>query len=309
MKLCSNENDNSVKYYEHFNYKDKFVIVMELCDNSLQKILDERKKGFTFEEILNIMSQLNNTFKIMYKNKIIHRDIKLDNILIKYKDNNNNNDSNINFIVKLTDYGISKQLKNTINTTFMGTYETMAPEILEEKNNYDNKCDLWSIGIIIYQLFFNEYPYKGGPVAIYNQIKDFGKRILKKPKNEELDNLIGSLLIREPEKGFKYEEYFNHPFFKKENYIESEIQIKEEYKSIRIINSYEEWNKNNVWDTFKKECCNEKEIKENCEIRINNEIIPFSYFYTFKNKGKYKIKYSFKNKLSKIIICSLIVNI
>ena len=71
MKLCSNENDNSVKYYEHFNYKDKFVIVMELCDNSLQKILDERKKGFTFEEILNIMSQLNNTFKIMYKNKII----------------------------------------------------------------------------------------------------------------------------------------------------------------------------------------------------------------------------------------------
>jgi len=116
MKICSEENDNSVKYYEHFHYTDKFVIVMELCDNSLQKILDERKKGFTYEQIFNIMCQLNNTFKIMYKNKIIHRDIKLDNILIKYKDKNNN-DSNINFIVKLTDYGISKQLKNTINTT------------------------------------------------------------------------------------------------------------------------------------------------------------------------------------------------
>jgi len=116
MKICSEENDNSVKYYEHFQYTDKFVIVMELCDNSLQKILDERKKGFTYEQIFNIMCQLNNTFKIMYKNKIIHRDIKLDNILIKYKDKNNN-DSNINFIVKLTDYGISKQLKNTINTT------------------------------------------------------------------------------------------------------------------------------------------------------------------------------------------------
>ena len=80
---------------------------MELCDNSLQKILDERKEGFTCEQILNIKNQLNNTFKIMYKNNIIHRDIKLDNILIKYNDNNNN-EANINFIVKLADYGKSK---------------------------------------------------------------------------------------------------------------------------------------------------------------------------------------------------------
>jgi surface protein len=296
MKICSEENDNSVKYYEHFHYKDKFVIVMELCDNSLQKILDERKEGFTCEQIFNIMSQLNNTFKIMYKNKIIHRDIKLDNILVKYKDNNNN-DSNINFIVKLTDYGISKQLKNTINTTLMGTPETMAPEILEGEENYDNKCDLWSIGIIIYQLYFKEYPYKGKTqVAIYNQIKQLGKKILKKTKNEKLDNLIDSLLIREPEKRINYEDYFNHPFFK-ENYIESEIEIKFENRNIRIINSYEEWYKNNIRDEFKEEYCNEKEIKENCEIKINNEIIPFSYFYEFKNKGKYKIKYSFKNNL------------
>ena len=100
----------------------------------------------------------------------------------------------------------------------MGTFQTMAPEILEGKENYDNKCDLWSIGIIIYQLFFKEYPYNGKtPVAIYNQIKELGKKVLKKTKNENLDNLIDSLLITEPEKRINYEEYFNHPFFK-ENY-------------------------------------------------------------------------------------------
>ena len=256
MKICSNENDNSVKYYESFYYKNKLVIIMELCDNSLQKLLDERKKGFTSEQIFNIMSQLNNTFKIMYKNKIIHRDIKLDNILIKEKDDIINNDSNINFIVKLTDYGISKQLENT-NTTSMGSFQTMAPEILEGEKHYDNKCDLWSIGIIIYQLYFKEYPYKGTPVAIYNQIKKLGKKLLKKTKNEKLDNLIDSLLIREPEKRINYEEYFNHPFFK-ENYIESEIEIRYENANIRIINSYEEWYKNNDWHEFKEEYCNEK---------------------------------------------------
>ena len=179
----------------------------------------------------------------------------------------------------------------------MGTFQTMAPEILEGEKHNVNKCDLWSIGIIIYQLYFKEYPYKGETqVAIYNQIKKFGKKILKKTKNEKLDNLIDSLLIREPEKRINYEEYFNHPFFK-ENYIESEIEIGYEDEDIRVINSYEEWCKNCSLDEIKEEFCNEKEIKENCEIRINNEKIPFSYFYKFKNKGKYKIKYSFKNNL------------
>ena len=264
MKICSKDNDNSVKYYEHFHYKDKFVIVMELCDNSLQNILDERKEGFTCKQIFNIMSQLNNTFKIMHKNNIIHRDLKLDNILVKYKDNNNNNnDSDINFIVKLTDYGISKQLKRTINTTSIGTIQTMAPEILEGKNKYGYACDLWSIGIIIYQLFFKEYPYKGETqVAIYKQIEELGKKVLKTTKNEKLDNLINSLLIRDPEKRINYEKYFNHPFFK-ENYIKNScinnnnINLKSRnmrnktktsinlQKESSIINNYETSNYNN----------------------------------------------------------------
>ena len=213
MAICSKENENSVKYYEYYyyneNYKDKIAIVMEFCDNNLQKILDKRKEGFKIKEIYNIISQLNNTFKIMCENNIIHRDIKLENILIKYNSNNN-------YIVKLTDYGISKQLINTIGKTFLGTPLTMAPEILEGDNNYDYKCDLWSIGIIIYQLYFKEYPYKGAtPVAIYQKIINLGKTILKKTNDDDLDNLIDSLLIKNSRERINYEEYFNHPFFKK----------------------------------------------------------------------------------------------
>ena len=302
MIICLKDNDNSVKYYEHFHYKDKFAIVMELCDNSLQKILDDKKEGFTCEQILNIMNQLNNTFKIMHINKIIHRDIKLDNILVKYKDKNN--DSDINFTVKLTDYGISKQLGNATNTINMGTISTMAPEIFEGTNNA-NKCDLWSIGIIIYQLFFKTYPYQGiAPFAIYNQIINNGKKVLKKTGDKDLDDLIDKLLYKEPEKRISYEEYFNHPFFKKNkeniNYIECEIEIKQENKEYRIINSYEQWHIKNKGTEFKKEYCNEEEIKNNCIIKIDNKIIPFSYFYKFNKKGKYKIIYSFKNNLSKI---------
>jgi len=59
---------------------------MELCDNNLFKILKHRKQGFNLEEIFKIMNQLNDTFKIMVKNKIVHRDICLENILVKFND-------------------------------------------------------------------------------------------------------------------------------------------------------------------------------------------------------------------------------
>ena len=101
MKICSknNTNNNSVKYYEYYNTINNFVIVMELCDTSLQSLLNKRKNGFTSGEIRDILKQLNNTFKIMEENEIVHRDLKLDNILIKFEDNKKQK-----FIVKLTDY-------------------------------------------------------------------------------------------------------------------------------------------------------------------------------------------------------------
>ena len=84
------------------------------------------------------------------------------------------------------------------------------------------------------------------------------------------------------------------------NYIIGEIFIKDEdvNKKIRIINSYEEARRDNNWTIeYKKELENEEQIKK-CEIEINNILMPFSYFYEFKRKGKYIIKYKFKNYLT-----------
>ena len=88
----------------------------------------------------------------------------------------------------------------------------------------------------------------------------------------------------------------------KNNEIIWEINIKEEdiNKNIRIINSHEQAKKE-LYDLFNYTLDgNEKEIKENVEIKINNNIISFSYFYKFKTKGKYTIIYFFKNNLTNI---------
>ena len=161
-KQCQENNENSIKYYESFETTDEFAIVMELCHKNLSQL--KIGKCFNSKEIYEIIEQLNNTFKIMKENGIVHRDLKPDNILIKFEGEQK--------IAKLCDYGVSKNIKNILKT-HTGTVGYMAPEIMElkEGNTFDDKCDLWSIGIIIYELFFGYIPYKGNNVnSIMDQI-------------------------------------------------------------------------------------------------------------------------------------------
>ena len=81
MKQCYCE--NSVKIYDYFDTEEYFIIVMELCDSTLFKELAKTKNGFDVKEIREILLQLNNVFRIMNEKNIVHRDIKLHNILIK----------------------------------------------------------------------------------------------------------------------------------------------------------------------------------------------------------------------------------
>ena len=203
------ENNNSIKIFEQYDSNDEFAIVMELCDCNLEEKLNDTYNGFEVGEIKNILKQLNNTFRIMVKNKIIHRDIKLKNILIKNGQNNN-------YTVKLCDFGISKQLATLSkqNGTNIGTIETMAPEIIEDKP-YDNKCDLWSLGVIIYQLCFKQYPYNGKTTyALMNQINHMKQNHFKKTNDQHLNDLIRKLLKPNPDERLTWDQYFNHPFFK-----------------------------------------------------------------------------------------------
>ena len=92
------------------------------------------------------------------------------------------------------------------------------------------------------------------------------------------------------------------------NYIIAEIYIKEKYinEEIRIISSYEEYMRICYDTKLEDKYKNEDEIKK-CEIKINNELIPFNYFYKFKSKGKNIIQYSFKNNINKTLLERMIV--
>ena len=237
MKICGENNENSVKFYESFQTNDEFVIVMELANEDLIKF--KRDKKFNSKDIYKILIQLNNTFKIMKEKRIVHRDLKPKNILIKYK-----NEDKEDYIVKLCDYGISKKTTNftEVRTKNKGTKDYMAPEVIElkEGSNYDYKCDLWSLGIIIYELFFGDVPYKGiNEHIILGQIE---KKKLNKTNDEKLDDLINRLLEKNPNKRITWDEYFNHPFF---NIYSNEITIRYTKNKNKIKIFGKEFVKNN----------------------------------------------------------------
>ena len=209
MKKCNCE--NSVYLYNFFETQNNYNIIMELCDGDLGQELRKRPEGFNTDEVRYIFSQLNNAFKKMVENNIIHRDLKLGNILIKYSD-----EAKTKFVPKLSDYGLSKELsdKSGIARTSLGTPATMAPEVTA-KNIYNNKADLWSVGVLLYQLHFNEFPYKGRAASeiarnIKNQIP------YKQAEDLFLRDLINKLLVVNPMNRYSWEQYFRHPFFKSE---------------------------------------------------------------------------------------------
>ena len=136
--------------------------------------------------------------------------------------------------------------------------------------------------------------------GIYNN-KKYNKRNILFYSIYEFSKTKNNLLFID-----KYGDSYN-------NYIIAEFDIKEDNKNIRIINSYEQVNKEHKLYKSEKEYENELQIKDNCEIRINEELIPFSYYYKFNKRGKYIIKYSFLLNITKTNYmfreCSSLTNI
>ena len=208
MKACYCE--NSVKIIDYFDTEKEFVIIMELCDNTLFKVLADTKNGFSSEQIKEILIQLNNVFKLMQDRHIVHRDIKLTNILVKYL-----NEQKTKFKVLLSDYGVSNHINSITGKyrTIAGTKIIMAPEILNGEE-YNNKCDLWSLGVNIFQLYTKKPPYSGNvEKAILNQIDKLGQKVLDVIKDNNLKDLLSKLLVKNPKKRISWEEYFKHKFF------------------------------------------------------------------------------------------------
>lgn len=214
MKRC--ECGNSVRLIDYFQTQTHHNIVMELCDTDLEFILNKTPNGFSEDDVKIILRQLYNVFYVMDRENIIHRDLKLRNIMIKYLENTNiSSNSYVNFVTKLSDFGFSKVMDEDITKTKLGTPATMAPEILNNKH-YTKKADIWSLGVITYQLLFKTLPFRARNekelMNLINNSKGF-KIPDDKKISEALEDLLKNMLQVNPDYRLSLKQYFEHPFF------------------------------------------------------------------------------------------------
>ena len=212
ISTLSRDNINVVQIYECFLTKDEFAIVMELCDTDMNALFSINPVAYSLDQVYKILIQLNNTFRIMANNNIIHGDLKLDNILVKYINSSKNS-----YILKLTDFGVSNKYILDINRKFgakNAISQNMPPEMLRSEDSYGPECDLWSLGILIHLLLTKKHPYPGNnDYEVLNSINRNGMKSIVKTGNHELDHLLRRLLTKNPKDRLTWKEYFEHPFF------------------------------------------------------------------------------------------------
>ena len=215
LKRCYHweNNYNTVKLFNYFETNEQYFLVFNFCDTTLEKYVEENYQNgiMPLKDIKKLFLELNNGFKNLYVEKVIHRDIKINNILIEYRFGDKSD-----FVPRLADFGISRDVSTQSNpmTKSVSSLFLSAPEILKNGTDYSFASDLWSIGVLLYKLAFGKYPFEGeGPVDLYFNIME-GKNKLQKSGDKAFDDLISKLLQKDKDMRIKYPYYFNHQFFK-----------------------------------------------------------------------------------------------
>lgn len=203
------DHPNIIRLYEFFEDAKRFYIIMELCGGG--ELFDEilNKQSFSEGVAATIVYQLISAVGYMHSKNVIHRDLKPENILLEEKGDVMN--------IKLIDFGAAVQFKpgNTVKGP-IGTAYYIAPEVI--KGSYNEKCDLWSCGVIIFILLAGYPPFDGhNDEEILEKIKklrpNFDNDVWKTISAEAKD--IVSLLLTNSHERISANEALNHKWFRK----------------------------------------------------------------------------------------------
>jgi calcium-dependent protein kinase len=150
--LSSIDHPNVVQIYEFYEDNTNLYLVTEYIEGGpLHELIREMKK-LPEEVACNIVRQLLSAIKYCHEKKIVHRDLKLENVLLDAK--------SVSANVKVIDFGLSTLMTtNQRLTACMGSSFYMAPEVIN--GDYDEKCDIWSCGVILYSVLSGKLPFTG----------------------------------------------------------------------------------------------------------------------------------------------------
>ena len=222
--LSRTDHPNIIRLFEIFEDNRYISLIMELCQGEelFKKINDlaENDQSFSEKEAVRVFKQLMLAVSYCHSQGICHRDLKPENILFLNKDPDSP--------IKIIDFGLSKifgelkpimkgnKVEKNIMSLRVGTAYYMSPEVLQ--GNYDNKCDIWACGVILYIMLCGYPPFDG---ETENEIlKAISKKKFSFPEEEwksvsdDAKDLIKHMIC-DADKRYNAEMILNHPWIEK----------------------------------------------------------------------------------------------
>ena len=234
---------NIIKLYEIKQTLNNFYLVFDLCNggglsNCLEKYMKQNKRPFTQEIAQSIIRQLVSGLQYLHNNKILHRDLKLDNVLLHFNSEEDKNNFNLlKAQVKIIDFGFARYLENdSLAQSVLGSPINMDPQILAKMrkidNNqsfgYDQKADIWSLGTICYEMLIGAPPFDA--TSYEELVSKIQKGDYKIPNNLKLSkeaiSFINGMLQHNPQKRLNIDQLANHNFLIKNVKDFKELDLK-----------------------------------------------------------------------------------
>lgn len=196
-----------LKIFQVYRESDYFHIITDLCTGGelYDKII--KKQKLSENMAASYMFDIVSTVKYLHESGVMHRDLKPDNILFE--------DTSAKSRLKIIDFGASKSFKKgKTYEEVVGTPYYIAPEVL--KGEYTEKCDIWSIGVILYTMLSGSPPFTGSSNS------EIYEKILEEPLSfnspewssvsTSAKSLLKKVLVKDPKKRISISEFFFNPW-------------------------------------------------------------------------------------------------
>lgn len=280
LYIMNKINHPNVMHCKEFYESDHhYYILMEYCNKgTLEFFRSAKRRKYSEEECMVYLRQIMEGFRVLRKFKVIHRDIKLENLLLH------------DDVLKISDFGVAKFGKDHARTKMVGTILTMAPELMsvfdadELDENYCSKVDLWSIGIVYYEILFGECPFYGSYIGemMANMKKNCGQNLrFPHPLSPALEDLIRKLLIFNPKDRIEWEDYFAHAAFALyplnerlkqlyTNYDQRQAKVKEQPRKLKPDSSQDNFGVFKRRNTVQMDSNQSGRFKQNSDANSNS---------------------------------------
>jgi len=265
---------------------------------TLKKYNSKYHSPFSEEIVQHLMKQIVNAIHYLHSHKVVHRDLKLENILLNYPTEKDKNSLNLmKATAKIIDFGFATILhssKANLTYTVLGTPCNMDPTLLkyfeqkiDNKYGYNEKVDIWSLGTLCYEMLTGHTTFSGKTIEELNKNLQNGHYSLPLNISKECASFINGMLQYNPEKRLTAEQLLNHDFLKKDvkhftpidkNKIQSKIQGNKINIDIKKNQT--------IWKAFNENNEKQSRIVNNNDIinqQKNNQI-----FYTQYEQPEYQ---------------------